>query len=158
MSVAVRVLIRSATADDLDGAQQLERATFTSHAISPRQMRYLQRNPNAIFLIARSNGEFAGDAIALIRRHAGGRLSGRIYSVVVDPAHRGQSIGRKLMVALMKALSLRNVGRVYLEVAQSNVGAIGLYEQLGFRIIKSLRHYYGRGDHGVHMRYEFRAR
>jgi ribosomal protein S18 acetylase RimI-like enzyme len=62
------------------------------------------------------------------------------------------------MLALMKSLSRHDVSRVYLEVAQSNAGAIRLYGQLGFQIIKSLHHYYGRGDHGVHMRYEFATR
>src|SRR6185437_1524805 len=141
------IVIRPARAADLQAVQKLERATFTSHAISPRQMRYLQKAASAIFLIAQNKGELAGDAIALIRRHPGGRRSGRIYSLVVDPAHRGQNIGRKLMLALMKSLSRRDVSRVYLEVAQSNAGAIRLYEQLGFKVVKSLRHYYGRGDH-----------
>lgn len=149
-----RVVIRPATGPDLDAVYALERATFTTHAISARQMRYLQKSPSAIFLIARKGAELAGDAIGLIRRNRGGRLSGRIYSLVVDPAHRGQRIGQTLMAALMKALASRGVGRVYLEVEKANLGAISLYEQLGFQTIKPLRHYYGRGSHGVTMRYE----
>ena len=149
-----RVVIRSATHADLPALNALERAAFSTHAISARQMRYLLKNPSAIFLVALRGGALAGDAIALVRRNPGGRLSGRVYSLVVDLAHRGQKIGPKLMAALMNALAQRGVGRVYLEVEQSNSGAIRLYEQLGFRTVKPLRHYYGRGNHGVHMRYD----
>ncbi|HET6248656.1 MAG TPA: N-acetyltransferase [Tepidisphaeraceae bacterium] len=145
------VIICQAALADLAAVAALERATFTSHAISPRQMRYLQKSPAAIFLIARRFGELAGDAIALVRQHQGGRRSGRIYSLVVDPNHRGQKIGQKLMAALLRELARRGAKRIYLEVEESNHGAIRLYEQLGFKIVKPLHHYYGRGKHGVHM-------
>jgi ribosomal-protein-alanine N-acetyltransferase len=151
---APRLVIRPAIRADLPALIALERAAFSTYAISPRQMRYLQQNPNAIFLVARRGGELAGDAIGLVRRNPSGRSSGRIYSLVVDPAHRGQKIGQKLMAATMKALAQRRVFRVYLEVEKSNGGAIRLYEQLGFRTVKPLHHYYGRGNHGVQMRHE----
>ena len=150
----LNVVIRPASKADLPAIIALEQATFTSHAISRRQMRFLQQSANAIFLVAKSGEAVAGDAVALIRHHAGGRISGRIYSLVVDANFRGQKIGQKLMSALMKALEHRRVARVYLEVEDSNEGAIRLYQQLGFEIIKPLHHYYGRGKHGVHMRYE----
>jgi ribosomal protein S18 acetylase RimI-like enzyme len=140
-----------ATEADLPATDALERAHFTSHHITFRQFKYLQRNPRATFLVATKKGEIVGDAIALIRRGSATSPSGRIYSIVVDPAHRGEKIGQKLMARLLDGLKQRKVARVSLEVDKSNAGAIGLYERLGFRISSLLPHYYGRAKHGVRM-------
>lgn len=148
---APRITIRRATPGDLPAANALESATFTAHAISPRQMRYLQGSPRAIFLVALMKRQLVGDAIALVRANPTGSLSGRIYSVVVDPAHRGRKIGRKLTVALLRELDTLGVGRTTLEVDHANAAAIHLYEQLGFRTFGKRSHYYGRGRHAFKM-------
>ena len=147
------IRIRAATDADLAAAERLEQQTFSTHAISPRQMRYLLHNPRAIFLVATSGRELLGDAIGLIRQQGDAR-SGRIYSVVVADTHRGKGIGRKLATALVSHLLRRGVRRIYLEVEQSNAGAIHLYESLGFHPIEVLPHYYRNGAHGLRMRYQ----
>src|ERR1700722_17187339 len=143
------LIIRPATKTDLPTIDALERANFTSHHITPRQMRYLQGNPRAIFLVATKQRQVVGDAIALIRCHSSTSFSGRIYSIVVDPPHRGEKIGQKLMAKLREGLKRRWATRVSLEVDKANVGSIALYERLGFKIAHPLPHYYGRSKHGV---------
>ena len=148
-----QVIIRAARKSDLDGALELEKATFSCHAISKRQMNYLRQRESATFLVAEAEGRIVGDGIALVRQQ-GGRRTGRIYSLVVDQASRGRKIGHKLLEALLEDLRSRGVERVYLEVQKNNVAAIALYERAGFRGIGALPDYYGAGEDGLHMMFE----
>lgn len=50
----------------------------------------------------------------------------------VDPSYRGQGIGKELMSHVLSTLS----GDVSLNVARSNSVAKGLYENLGFKVVK----------------------
>ena len=56
-----------------------------------------------------------------------------IGSVIIDPAHRGKGLGRRLIAGLMGWARAQDCASVYLQVEQSNAVAIGLYESLGFR-------------------------
>jgi ribosomal protein S18 acetylase RimI-like enzyme len=147
------VHIRPARKADLPAALELELATFSAHAISKRQMQYLQQRESAVFLVAEAGGRVVGDGIALVRNQKG-RISGRIYSLVVSSAHRGQKIGEKLLRAMLEELTRRGAERVYLEVEESNAGAVRLYERNSFRRIGALPDYYDEGQHAVHMMYE----
>jgi [ribosomal protein S18]-alanine N-acetyltransferase len=84
-------------------------------------------------------------------RHHKQSVSGRVYSLAVDPASRGQGIGQQLMREMVEQLRRRGVRRIYLEVEASNSPAIGLYQRLGFGSIGTLPDYYGEGKAGVHM-------
>jgi ribosomal-protein-alanine acetyltransferase len=145
--------VRAATRADIAATVEIEQATFSAHAISKRQMHYLQQRDSAIFLVAEQGGQVVGDGIALVRQHKAG-LTGRIYSLVVRPDCRGQRVGEKLLKSLLAELDARSARRVYLEVEQSNQSAIRLYDRLGFHSIGKLPDYYGKGNHGLHMMYE----
>jgi ribosomal protein S18 acetylase RimI-like enzyme len=56
-----------------------------------------------------------------------------IGSVVVDPAHRGHGLGRRLIGGLMGWARAMNCEQAYLQVDQTNTVALGLYGSLGFR-------------------------
>ena len=147
------VVIRAARKSDLDAALELEKATFSCHAISKRQMNYLRQRDSATFLVAELAGQVVGDGIALVRQR-GGRRTGRIYTLVVDQAARGRKIGGKLLDALLDDLRTRGVERIYLEVQQNNTAAIALYQRADFRRIGALPDYYGPGEDGLHMVFE----
>jgi ribosomal protein S18 acetylase RimI-like enzyme len=63
------------------------------------------------------------------------RLDGwtEISAVCTDPDHRGRGLASQLMGALVKSIQARSQG-VFLHALDTNVGAIRLYEQLGFRV------------------------
>jgi ribosomal protein S18 acetylase RimI-like enzyme len=147
-----QLVIRKATKDDLPSLNVLEEVTFDTYPISRRQMSYLARSASAIVLVAHVRGALAGDAIALMRRHASGEVTGRIYSLAVAPENRGKGIARKLMQILLARLKSRNAKRIHLEVEQANFSAVRLYEKLGFCVVQTLKHYYGREKHGLKMR------
>jgi ribosomal-protein-alanine acetyltransferase len=128
----------------------LEARCFDAYCLSKRQLRYLQRSPNAVFQVAEEGGTIVGEGIALIRHHKRS-LTGRLYSLAVHPDHRGQGIGHRLLKTTLAELVARGAKRVFLEVEQNNAAALKLYERHGFRSIGILPDYYGPGRAGVHM-------
>jgi uncharacterized protein len=143
--------IRLAGKDDLTATVDLEKACFSSDlSLKKRQLQYLQQRKSAVFLVAEQNGHVIGEGIALVRQHRG-RTSGRIYSLAVNENHRGKQIGRTLLKAMVDQLASRGVKRIYLEVEQSNIKAVALYERNGFRCIGKLPNYYSPGSDGLHM-------
>jgi [ribosomal protein S18]-alanine N-acetyltransferase len=62
-----------------------------------------------------------------------------IHTIGVDPAYRGQGIGRELLARLLEFAA---GDPVYLEVRTDNPAAIGLYESAGFENIGLRKRYY----------------
>ena len=59
--------------------------------------------------------------------------AGALYDIVVDPAHRGQGVGRMLLDATLAALAARGAPRVVLSTAERNEPAQRLFARAGFR-------------------------
>jgi len=156
-------VVREARRDDLDAAVALERTCFGEggFSLTKRQLQYLYRRPTAVFMVAEQSGRVVGEGVALVRKHKSRQnsssLSGRIYSVAVDPCCRGQGVGEALVRALCDALGDRGVRRIYLEVETNNSAALHLYERLGFKQTDTLADYYGPGRPAVHMLFESAA-
>jgi ribosomal protein S18 acetylase RimI-like enzyme len=150
------LVIRPARRADLNAISALEQGCFNTYNLSRRQLQYLQQRQTTVFLVAEQGETVVGEGIALVRHHRS-CISGRVYSLAVDPARRGQGIGEKLMREMIEQLRHRDVRRAYLEVEASNTGAIHLYERLGFVGIGKLPDYYGEGRTGLHMMLEIGA-
>lgn len=65
-----------------------------------------------------------------------------ITLLAVDPAYRGQGLGKTLLYALLVAAWQRNMEWATLEVRVSNQMAIRLYEKFGFESVGQRRGYY----------------
>ena len=61
-----------------------------------------------------------------------GRTKGFITTIAVVAAHRGRGFGELLMQRAIDEARARGYAHVVLGVDAANVGAIGLYEKLGF--------------------------
>lgn len=142
--------IRTARADDNDALTRLEQACFDAYQLTSRRMTYLQRTPRAIVSVAERDGVVVGHAVALIHRHRG-NVTGRLYSLAVDPSCRGQGIGRDLLNDAIAQLAQRGVTRVVLEVDRSNRAALALYERSGFSPTEILPAFYGPARDGVRL-------
>lgn len=100
----------------------------------------LERDP-AHFLVARRGGVIAGFVIG--RRVA---EEGEILNLAVKPEYRRRGVGRTLVQTLLEIFAGEGVVKAFLEVRESNVAAIALYEQLGFRRAGRREGYYHEPD------------
>ena len=65
-----------------------------------------------------------------------------ILNLAVRRSRRRQGEGRKLLARLLEDFRKNNVSRVFLEVRESNAGAISFYQALGFRHAGRRKDYY----------------
>jgi ribosomal-protein-alanine N-acetyltransferase len=68
-----------------------------------------------------------------------------ITLVAVRPSQRRQGLGSRVLQDLLSEARRRGAGAATLEVAATNAAALGLYSQLGFRILGRRRGYYRDG-------------
>ena len=62
--------------------------------------------------------------------------------MVVAATHRRRGFGTNLLTSLIASAGQRNVGRIFLEVRDSNMAARLLYEKLGFQLNGRRKAYY----------------
>ncbi|MBB1270017.1 ribosomal protein S18-alanine N-acetyltransferase [Shewanella sp. SR44-3] len=65
-----------------------------------------------------------------------------LLDICVDPKFQGQGLGRLLMKQLIDEAVNRDAAVIMLEVRASNVGAIHLYQSLGFIEVSRRKNYY----------------
>jgi GNAT superfamily N-acetyltransferase len=63
---------------------------------------------------------------------------GAVQNLGIVPGHRGHGIGTVLMHHSLEGFRREGLRRAYLEVTAQNLGAVRLYERLGFRKIKTV--------------------
>ncbi len=76
---------------------------------------------------------------------------GHIVSVAVLPKYRRKGIGQALVNKAMKKMKLYKTKQCYLEVRKSNMAAINLYRNLGFKVSRTIRGYYADGENAYLM-------
>ncbi|HEV7836736.1 MAG TPA: GNAT family N-acetyltransferase [Gemmatimonadaceae bacterium] len=92
--------------------------------------------PNIIILVAERDGNVVGYTYAGVEGNDYMALrgpAGVVYDIIVDPAHRGQGIGRMLLDATIDELKSRGAPRVVLSTAERNAPAQRLFDRAGFR-------------------------
>ena len=67
---------------------------------------------------------------------------GEILNLAVAKGNRRRGEGTALSRQMMNSFAMRGVQRVFLEVRESNLGAIAFYETLGFRRVGRRQGYY----------------
>lgn len=92
--------------------------------------------PEIIILVAEQDGEVIGYTYAGVEGTDYMSLrgpAGVLHDLVVDPANRGQGVGRMLLDATLEALKARGATLVVLWTAERNPSAQSLFERAGFR-------------------------
>jgi ribosomal protein S18 acetylase RimI-like enzyme len=90
--------------------------------------------PEASFLVRPAT---ADPPIAMILTSTVDAGVGHTTQICVMPGYQGQGLGRQLMERSIEALQRRNYESLSLTVTSVNQRAVGLYERLGFRTIKT---------------------
>ncbi|MEX0899612.1 MAG: GNAT family N-acetyltransferase/peptidase C39 family protein [Gammaproteobacteria bacterium] len=132
-------MVQPATLDDLDALVDLEHRCFDSDRLSRRSFRRMITRANAALLIDREGDALRGYALVLF--HAGSSLA-RLYSVAVDPAHRGHGIARTLLAEAERVAGERDCIDMRLELRRDNSDALKLYEASGYRQFDVQADYY----------------
>jgi ribosomal protein S18 acetylase RimI-like enzyme len=92
--------------------------------------------PDILILVAERDGKVIGYTYAGVEGTDYMSLrgpAGELHDIVVDPAYRGQGIGRMLLDATLKALRARGAKQTVLSTAERNPTAQRLFERAGFR-------------------------
>ena len=127
---------------------QLRRMTgadlFAVHAIeqvshpSPWPMKGLQESLDShLGYVLEEEGTLLG--FAFVQRILD---EAHLLDIAVDPARRGQGLGRDLLRRLMDEELVSGISIWFLEVRVSNASAIGLYRSLGYNELSIRRNYY----------------
>ena len=97
--------------------------------------------PGAIGLLAAQDGEPIGFALGRIAAD-----EGEVLLIATRPEQRRQGIARALLTALLEKLAATGAARVFLEVAEPNAAALGLYRSAGFDTVGRRPNYYRSTD------------
>ena len=144
--------LRPARPADLPELLALE-ALFPGDRLSARQFRRHLGNPRARLRVVAEGGRVRGYHLLLLRADSDWA---RLYSIAVDPAARGQGLGRRLLADAERQARAAGRGGLRLEVRQDNAAAVALYASAGYRCIAALPAYYA--DGGAGWRYARRWR
>ena len=102
-------------------------------------------NKDVIFIKAVDNNKIVGYLIAYyLTDHID------LYQIAVDRSYQRKHIASKLE----ERLNERKLP-IFVEVSQSNIGAIAFYETNGYNIIKVLNNYYENNSPALLMRKEY---
>jgi [ribosomal protein S18]-alanine N-acetyltransferase len=96
---------------------------------------------SAIIYVAESAGRITGFVMG---RQMGDE--GEILNLAIRPTERRKGQAAALVHAVLGHMRQARITRVFLEVRESNVAAIALYERLGFRPTWRRRRYYRNPD------------
>jgi len=123
------------THHEFDPRRFLAATPHTEHAYASFLAGQMEE-PNIVILVAERDGAVLGYTYAGVEGNDYMALrgpAGVLYDIVVDPAERGQGVGRMLLDATLAALRARGAARTVLSTAERNEPAQRLFARAGFR-------------------------
>lgn len=128
--------IREMQWDDLDQVMEIENACFSNPWTETGFFSFLIRE-DTLFLVAQDEEEILGYCgIVMVQDE------GDIMNVAVAEKARNRGIGGMLMLALTQKTKENGINKIFLEVRESNLPAIHLYEKMGFAANGRRKNYY----------------
>lgn len=117
-------------------------ATAFDHPWPEAEIASLMASPGVFALVVE------GEGFILCRAVAG---EAEILTLAVDPALRRRGTGRALVEAAAGLARQMDAGILFLEVADNNAAALGLYAASGFAAVGRRKGYYASGADAVVM-------
>lgn len=129
-----RLRFRAATFDDIEILCELDQACFANHDILTMALRFKDviQSPHYHLLVGVLNGK------PIAKAHIQWQQKRSILSdIAVFPDYQKQGYGSEVVHACLLESQQRGFKEVMLEVESSNEGALKLYTQQGFEVIKA---------------------
>lgn len=117
--------------------------SYTRHTFD-----FLLSDPNTISYRAITRSGRMAAFIFLMMAQDG---SAHVTTIGVAPEHRRRGLAKRLLLHSERALRIRGVSTLMLEVRVSNTTAQRLYKKLGFVTLQRLERYYNNGEDGFLM-------
>ena len=130
------MIIRCALPDDIPAVAALERETFSLGA-EESALERMRQNPNSVILCAAEDGTLVGYAYFQFVLD-----EGYVGNLAVRPECRRRGIGEALTCAMADKAREKGLSFLTLEVRESNLPAIRLYEKCGYETVGVRRNYY----------------
>jgi ribosomal-protein-alanine acetyltransferase len=143
------VILRHATANDLDDLVNLENTCFTSDKIPRRNFRDLLAKSTVDILIAEIDNKIIGCTIIFYRNNS---FKARIYSLAVHPLHRRFGIAYRLLKQAEELALKRHCTLIVLEVRTDNHPAISFYQKNGYEAFSRYANFYEDGADALRMK------
>ncbi len=133
-------MIRPAKLADIPALVAIENRSFETDRLSQRSFRYLLSRGHAATMVELGEaGDIRGYSMVLFSR---GTSLARLYSIAVDPAHRGKGLGTVLLRAAEVAARDHGAAFMRLEVREDDPATQQLYRNEGYRKFAVQHHYY----------------
>ena len=131
--------IRRATLEDLESVHQIETLSFNDGSYPAFVLRQLFDISAEYFLIAEEEGKVIGYVLGNINKNTN---QGWVLSLGVHPEARGKKLGKLLTKKLVDLLENDLSTEICLTVHPDNASAKKIYEDLGFKSVKTFDNYY----------------
>ena len=137
--------VRKFVPEDLKRVFEIENMSFDhSYGIDMFQQLY---EMGIGFLVAEKDDYVIGYVMFWIKYEN----QGHIISIAVDKNYRRLGAGTQLLVKAISILSLLPIDAIYLEVKETNIGAVKFYEQFHFIKDRVVPGYYDSGEGAIIM-------
>ncbi|HXJ00584.1 MAG TPA: GNAT family N-acetyltransferase [Micropepsaceae bacterium] len=135
-------IIRAATVEDAPALAHIHQVSFAEAWDADSFRRLLERD-GAFALAGKNAAETDLQSFILIQVAAD---ESEILSIATCPQARRSGLARALVIAAMAEAARRGAKTMFLEVADDNVAALALYQNLGFAAHGRRRAYYIRSN------------
>ncbi|NHV45705.1 MAG: ribosomal protein S18-alanine N-acetyltransferase [Candidatus Verstraetearchaeota archaeon] len=139
------IKIRKANINDLKEIYRIEKESFPDPYPYGLLKAFLFHP--GVYLVAIVEEKIIGYCIGIIRNED----IGHIISIAVDKNYRRRGIGTILLRNTINELMKLGARKIRIEVRESNIAAIKLYEKIGFREKEKIYGYYSDGETAIVM-------
>lgn len=144
--------IRRGRLRDLPAILELETACFEEERRdSPKVFRHSLTSPHQEAWVAKEHGKILGSLFLRFHPH-----TCRIHSIAVSPDAQGRGIGNRLIQKAHTRAHQKGCSRMSLEADSRNRSLIAWYQHRGYKIKKTLPHYYAPNWHGTRLAHVIR--
>lgn len=128
-------MIRPALRSDLDAIMGVEKAAHSHPWAASIMQRYLEK-PDTCWVWQEQEAILAHAVVSVVATEA------ELLTIAVHPDAQGRGLGKKMLQQVIDCAEQQQAEQVFLEVRESNAGAIALYENNGFCQVGQRNNYY----------------